>query len=333
MSVAEPTMTTSPHLASKPWGKRAMMAVRRLHLYLGLFLFPWAVLYGVTAFLFNHPTVWSDTPTRSFGPAEFHGTPMEVPPSPETIAQQVLAKLNETQKPSSPYTQAGPAKFGGRDFAFATIQAPGQTVSLLVDLKTSTGTLRSNPVRERQEPEKAPFAVGSSTQPKGRNNRPGNEIPQEPLTLENPLGERIKQSIPIVLERADFPKGEVTVTSVPDVIFPIEANGRIWMAQYNPLTGSISGVAAEKKTENELSWRRFLLRLHTAHGYPGEANGRWFWALIVDAMAFTMCFWGLSGLVMWWQLKATRKLGAIILAVSAISATLLALAMHNTLTG
>ncbi|MGL6073074.1 MAG: PepSY domain-containing protein [Fimbriiglobus sp.] len=327
------TTTTSPLLASKPWGKRMMMAVRRLHLYLGLFLFPWAVLYGVTAFLFNHPTVWSDTPTQSFGPQDLRGTPLEAAPSPQAIAEQVLAKLNEMQKPSTPYTQAGPAKFGGRDFAFATIQAPGQTVSLLLDFKTSTGTLRSGPVREKKEAEKAPFAVGSqSAQPKGRNGRPRNDAPQETLTLDNSLAEQMKQSIPTVLERTGFPKGEVTVTSTPDVIFPIEANGRIWTAQFNPLTGSISGVAADVKPESDLSWRRFLLRLHTAHGYPGEANGRWFWAVIVDAMAFTMCFWGLSGLVMWWQLKATRKLGAIILIVSALTATLLALAMHNALT-
>ena len=57
---------------------------------------------------------------------------------------------------------------------------------------------------------------------------------------------------------------------------------------------------------------------------PGEQNARWFWAVIVDLMAGVMCFWGVSGLLMWWQLKATRKLGTVILVLSAIVATAIA---------
>ena len=34
-----------------------------------------------------------------------------------------------------------------------------------------------------------------------------------------------------------------------------------------------------------------------AHGYPGEQNARWYWAVVVDAMAFVLCFWGVTGLV------------------------------------
>jgi hypothetical protein len=50
-------------------------------------------------------------------------------------------------------------------------------------------------------------------------------------------------------------------------------------------------------------------------------------------MAFTMCFWGLSGLVMWWQIKATRRAGAVVLALSAVAATALGFAMHTAMTG
>jgi hypothetical protein len=50
-------------------------------------------------------------------------------------------------------------------------------------------------------------------------------------------------------------------------------------------------------------------------------------------MALTMCFWGLSGLVMWWQVKTTRKAGAVVLVLSAVAATALGIAMYAAMTG
>ena len=48
-------------------------------------------------------------------------------------------------------------------------------------------------------------------------------------------------------------------------------------------------------------------------------------------MAFAMAFWGVSGLLMWWQLKATRRTGAVVLALSAAAAAALAVAMSDVL--
>jgi hypothetical protein len=46
-----------------------------------------------------------------------------------------------------------------------------------------------------------------------------------------------------------------------------------------------------------------------------------------------MVFWGLSGLVMWWQIKATRRAGAAVLVLSAVVATAFGFAMHAAMTG
>jgi hypothetical protein len=321
-----------PQPLARPRGKRLMHAVRRGHLYLGLFLFPWAVLYGVTAFLFNHPSAFSDAPTTTFSADALAGTPLEQRPTAQQLAEQVVAVLNEKQKPATPYALAGEAKFV-REFAFATVKADGQTVSVLVDVKAGGGTVRSQPTRDRAEPERPPFALGRAESPGGRGRQPTARPPADGVKLDDPLHEKIKASVPTILERTGFPAGDVTVTSVPDVQFPVLADGRTWTATYNPMTGAVGGTAADAKPETELGWRRFLLRLHTAHGYPGEPNARWFWAVIVDVMAFVMCFWGVSGLLMWWQLKATRKLGLVILVLSAIAATALGFAMHAAMAG
>jgi len=144
------------------------------------------------------------------------------------------------------------------------------------------------------------------------------------------LANRVKAAVPVVLERLGLPAGEVAGTSVPNLRFPVEADGATWTATCNPLAGSVTGKPAEEVAE-PLSTRRFLLRLHTAHGFPGAPGPRWYWAIIVDAMAAVMVFWGLSGLLMWWQIKATRGVG-LLLTLSAALATVLVLGMHAALT-
>lgn len=353
MSIAEDEPKTAPAAAlrRRPVGKRVMHVVRRGHLYLGLFLFPWAVLYGVTAFLFNHPSAFSEQATTTYGADATAGTPLEGAPSAAAVAEQVVAKLNEQQTPLTPYKLAGAARFGPREFAFATVKVEGQSINVLYDVKNGGGTVRATKTVEKVTPEKAPFTTGggkafagrekggdkAGTKGAARGPRGGGNGPAtagaEAVKLPDLIHDRFKAAVPVILERTGFATGEVTVTSVPDVIFPVEADGRTWTATYSPMTGVVTGVPEGASPSTELGWRRFLLRLHTAHGYPGEQNAKWFWAVIVDVMAFVMCFWGVSGLFMWWQIKATRRLGAVILALSAAAATAIGFAMHAALTG
>jgi hypothetical protein len=308
----------------RPVGKRVLIALRRSHLYLGLFFFPWAILYGVTAFLFNHPTAFADQPTATFGHDALAGTPLDPLPTAAGQAAELVARLNESQRPATPYAVAGEARYN-REFAFATVKADGQTVSVLLDVKAGGGTIRSAPAVEKPRPEPAPFVTGMT--------RPVNlGQAATPPGFPNDFAARFRDAVPTLLARAGFPGGEVTVTSVPDIVVPVTAGGRTWAATYNPMTGAVTGTPADATPPADMTWRRFLLRLHTAHGYPGEANGRWAWALVVDATAATLCFWGLSGLLMWWQVKATRLGGAVVLAVSAAAATALGVAMRAALT-
>jgi len=48
-------------------------------------------------------------------------------------------------------------------------------------------------------------------------------------------------------------------------------------------------------------------------------------------MFFSMVFWGISGIFMWWQIKRTRMIGFVILGASAICAAWLVLGMHEEL--
>ena len=48
-------------------------------------------------------------------------------------------------------------------------------------------------------------------------------------------------------------------------------------------------------------------------------------------MALVMVFWGLSGVLMWWQIKATRRVGAVVLLVSLLAAAAAGVGMHEVL--
>ena len=300
--------------------------IRRGHLYLGLFLFPWAVLYGVTAFLFNHPSVASDQPVLHFNEDDLKGTPLEQSPSVDEIADEVIARLNEVQQPAEPYSRLdGSARYSGRDNFIAMVQASGRTFSIMYEPQAQSGMIRETTSASAAP---APFAVG---QPETRRGRGGMMGPMRPqaggIELPNSLTSRLKATVPSLLERNGLPSGEVTITQSPDIKFHMLADKKAWTVTYNPLTTAVTG--GEGTDRSDLSWRSFLTRLHLTRGYPGEVNAKWLWAVGVDAMAVVMCFWGCSGLLMWWQIKSTRKWGFAVLALSTVVASALGFAMHG----
>ena len=307
-----------------------VLLLRRLHLYTGLLMLPWVLLYSVTAFLFNHPTFFSDQPTATFDASALHGTPMSPPPVAAELAAQVVAALQARAKPEGRYTlvNSEQAKFT-REFAFATVKAEGREVSVLVEINGSGGTVRSRPAPPPAKvDEVAPFANGRPVgQPKGE--RASSPRTNDAIEIENPLHERVKAAVPAILERTGFPTGEVAVTSVPDVGFLMELDGKLWRVAYNAQTGIVSGRSPDEAASEPISTRRFLTRLHSASGYPNEGNARWAWALAVDATAIIMIFWALTGLVMWWQIPATRWLGLLVLLASAAAATWVGIGMHD----
>lgn len=336
---------TPPKPARKPFAlwKATKHLLRRGHLYAGLMMLPWVILYGITAFLFNHPTAFSDQPSSSFGKSALAGTPMESPPAPLELAGQVVAGLQARDKGGKTYTLVEPekAKFT-RDAAFATVKADGAELNVLVYVNSDGGTVRSRPsTTPKPTEERAPFAIGNAGGVGGRaptggarapGGRPGGARTADSLKLDNPLHERVAAAIPAVLDSTGFPKGEVTVTSVPDLTFVMSDGEKNWNVTYNAQNGTVAGKPTDAEpAPSELSPRRFLTRLHLAHGYPGEMNAKWVWAVIVDAMAFIMVFWGLSGLIMWWQIKATRWIGLIVVILSGLAATLVGMGMHELL--
>lgn len=326
-----------------------MMLLRRSHLYAGLLMLPWVFLYGLTGILFNHPTWFSDQSIISFGSAETRGTLLERPPTASGVAHQVVAAINAQTDGDYRLVEPDKARFE-RGGLSGSVSAGGTPYTVSLDPVRGGGTIRagaaptrvSPPARARGDRDGA-AAEGreeSSRGERGRRNEPrdGPSEAKGPLDAlgrieieESPL-ERMKLGLPDVLAKVGLTGATVSEVRAAPLSFLVERQGRRWRASYDLQSGAISGRPVDEASAGtELTTRRFLLGLHKAHGYPSEFNARWVWAVIVDLMSAIMIFWGLSGMVMWWQIKRTRRLGSAALLISAVAAFWVFAEMHSLL--
>ena len=108
----------------------------------------------------------------------------------------------------------------------------------------------------------------------------------------------------------------------------MEGGGRTWRVQYDLTTGAVSGRPKDEPA-SPLSPRRFLTRLHQAHGYPSSLGVRWVWAVAVDLMFVSMVGWGITGLLMWWQMKNVATSAPWCSSSAPLVAATLAVGMHE----
>ncbi len=356
-SQTDPWVHVGKKRARSPWVRFLLMVIRRSHLYLGLLLVPWAILYGVTAYLFNHPSHFSSLKQSSIAAAMI---PSEWPTRDwiaSDRAERVVDALNarfDAEQISILLDPAMEPRMEGKNIA-ASYEFEGRNYSMSIALDGQRGTMRSQPVRaEALVPKRAFFEVAPvGTQPRTRgrggpsansstdaatqrSNRSTEEAPKastdnnrEPLKIEESLADRLQTAFQeIAIQQGhSIDADQVRITSVPELSFGVLAGNEKWECQHSALSGAVSTSPSDHPIAAEFSWRRFLLRLHTAHTYPDQFNARWFWAIVVDVMAFVMVFWGVSGIAMWWQIKATRPSGSVAMAVSLLAAISLGVAM------
>jgi hypothetical protein len=275
-------------------------------------MFPWVLLYGTTALLFNHAGAFADRPLRTLSRNDFMGTALEQMADPAVDAEQAVAALNASfasrGRLEPPFRLVKPERaVYTRDVIVARARGAGQEHSVLLDLPSGTAFVTTT---EQLAGEQPPFAMRG-------------------LKVPGSLGERVKAALPQALTRQGLAADDAGIAIGAELLFLVEADGRVWRAAYHPQTGAVSGVAIDSDRSAGLTMRQFLTQLHLTHGYPSQAGVKWAWALIVDVMFVSMIFWGISGLLMWWQIKSVRAAGAVVLTASLTLATILAFGMHR----
>lgn len=273
-----------------------MKILRRVHMYFGLVLTPFVLLYGVTAMLFNHPEWFSSSTTIEAEPTTFESTSF---PAAAVLADGIIRAMREkAEVPIEPVAGDTP-RFTGDILIDATNDAGRSRIRITPD--TMDATVRQT----RSTRSRAPTSV----------------LPRD---IEPPATASL-DAIVTEVARA-FPDDRVSLRAAPDIEFRVVADDEEWVVSCDTRSGEVTRRRASEP-RREFSLRSFLLRLHVAHGYPDEVTARWIWAVLVDITAAVMIFWAFSGLFMWWQMKPTRQAGVLTVVGGAALAACLGYAM------
>ncbi len=66
--------------------------------------------------------------------------------------------------------------------------------------------------------------------------------------------------------------------------------------------------------DKKFRWDHFLTGMHARGGFEQATLGDDAWAVIVDVVGVAMVLWVATGVYMWWQVRQTRRWGALALA-------------------
>ncbi|MCU0716108.1 MAG: hypothetical protein MUD03_08265 [Pirellula sp.] len=330
--------------------KLVLRILRRSHLYLGLALIPWVFLYGITAYLFNHPGHFSpvdvETVSRTLIPMDWPTRNWKPDARAEEVVRQLNARFSadekkirlDTSKPSRFESSGLIASFdrGNTTYSYS-IPLSGTQAGVLrkapkANIAPQTGKAffeispkKNAPTTKPQSPAVEPASVETATREPDAN--------QMPLLLEDGLVELLKTQVASIANRneksIDVQASEVRVSFLPSLLFQANVDGEVWECKHDALSGAVSTKRLDSEAMSPFSWRQFWLRLHTTHGYHPDGGTRWLWAIVVDIMAAVMVFWGISGLAMWWQMKATRRWGGIAISVGFLIAIWLGYGMYQ----
>ena len=284
---------------------RFMKLVRRTHMYTGLILLPWVLLFGASGVLFNHPT-WlaSAKIVHRSGPEIVRKTVGFAPPDPASFAAQVVAGINnDANTPEFELVSPGKAWLTGKLSYTAATESGQHTIWL--NFHNGSARIETRP-KSNKEPIERPAFAGST------------------VDVKIPGLNGAERKILKLLEQANInPSEEVKLRSrsSPQLLFQVRGrDGQLWNATCNLLNGRLDGRATETGTRLDL--RSAITRLHQLHCYPDNLGDRWLWTLAADATGLMLVFWGISGVIMWWQIKPTRLVGVSGLSIAAVIAFL-----------
>jgi hypothetical protein len=286
---------------------RINLIIRRIHLYSGIFLLPWVLMYGITGAMYNHLGLFPRIQIQPVDPQASVEAGLKEFPDANELAEQVVEAIQKNADSSRiKLSENAQAEFTN-EISFEVKQDGLQHVVYInpVTHESWIGTMPKND----EDPE--------TLLPEIRN-----------VKLSPDPQEAAKKAAASLLDGAGLLKGKepqpfgwtklnflATVDDQPARITYDLKDGHV---DINRFTG-----------EDGMPLRHFFLRMHTSHGQSPTWNGRSFWSLAVDTMAIAMVFWGISGIIMWWQIKRTRWIGAVIIGLSLLTAGAMAIGLHD----
>ena len=274
--------------------------MRRLHLYAGLFLLPWVFLYGITGAMFNHPGLFPAVESFSVDSDKLQETSLKDIESPVLLAKRVVQSLQQASPQSAIQLHHDhQAAFNNNILLETRVQGVRHVVH--IDPVGKDAWVTIPPVNEEQQRQHALL-------PGVRN------VQLNP----NPY-QQARDSLPDIMSAAGL---ETPSAAKPlgwcKLNFLADIDGEMARVTYVLRDGHVD--VTRFTGEDGMIPRATFLRMHTFHGRTPENSARNVWSLFIDLMALAMVTWGITGLVMWWQMKKLRPIGFAVLASSVITA-------------
>ncbi len=244
-------------------GKSILMTMRRVHLYSGLFMFPWVLLYGFTGWFFNHPGYFTGDQVQSVSLLDSTAANQSLP-SPDDVASRVVEEINIQSflvgGPELELAEQAAAHFD-RYLSFNVV-TDTQSHQVTIDPFTGRGDVRTTFIDPTQpEPATAPEQVNPLT------TVPSVDVAENTQSVAAEL-------LPEALQRLGLDSGEVTTGRFSSsLIFSAVVDGRPSQVTYNMGTGAITAIADDAKRP-PMETKSFLQRLHLSRGYSPSWSSR-----------------------------------------------------------
>lgn len=275
--------------------------IRRAHLFVGLFLAPWVLAFGISALVIHNQTALSGWPHRSDIPPIALAAIKELHlPDAHALAAAQLQILNAREGNDAYTLIDGSAAYDG--FYSLSLNWDSNVGKALISPDAEHGSITC------YEPTLIPQKA------------PGNRAP---IFTEEQIASH-QRELSEILHAADPSLRNVGPLSLPTMRFQLKQGDRLLTARCDLQTGAIALTPVAPAP-----YWRFLHQLHTTHKYVPGPWYRWTWLLLANAVATALVFWVLSGVVMWWQHKPARGAGLIVIVVTATLFTVVLIGMRS----
>ena len=267
---------------------RFLKLLRRIHMYLGLLIFPWAILYGISGIYFNHAGLGKKPEVKRLKPQSLSSLTGFKPWPAKNLAQDLVQYISATS--SATFTLDVNFQPHYEGWTMLESNNTNNRHVMLLDLNKG----RAAVLTYSRVPNKARF-------------------PETKVNLDNYSMKDVTDKVSRLLVNLDIKNAEALKPhpqSTQTLRFRvIDETQQIWNLEFSPQTQKLTGRLSH-------SWPQvdayaLLSKLHTTHHYPAGFNSLFFWALLQDLLGLTLLFWSISGILMWWQMKPTRFWGTI----------------------
>ena len=176
-------------------GRSSLMLTRQIHLYSGIFMFPWVLLYGFTGWFFNHPRMFTGDQVTTFSADTFPESTLSDLPTASMTAEQVVEEMNLASflvsGPEVELTDERSPRFAG--FLSYTVNTDEASHRVTINPVTGDGEVRTTEVKD--DSEKTPL-------------KPNPIAAITRVELPNSVATNVQKDVPDLLSQLGLPSGE-----------------------------------------------------------------------------------------------------------------------------